>query len=222
MSIKDRLTVHRATTPHDRELALQVLRSVYREEKQWVVDDEDLLPSSDLSSEGMSWILALVDDEPVGVLRVLYELPLDLYDDYDLDLIDASVDVGAFLRSNRIAEIGRFAVVPEYRRRFLVAAALMRAAAAETVSLGFTHFVTDVFEGDPHSPFAFHRRVLGFEPVATHNHGELAATNTRITMLLDLRTAYERFQRSGGWIHRYIIEAIPACPWPVSVAGSSA
>jgi hypothetical protein len=209
MSIKDRLSVHRATGDHHRELALQVLRSVYREEKEWVAGDDELLPTADLSSANVSWFLALVDDEPVGVLRVLYELPLDLYDSYDLDLIDSDLDVEAFLRTHRIAEIGRFAVTPAYRRRFLVAAGLMRAAAAETVGRGYTHFVTDVFEGETHSPLAFHRRVLGFEPVATHNHGELAATNTRITMLLDLRSAYDRFQRRGGWIHRYFMEAVP-------------
>jgi hypothetical protein len=80
----------------------------------------------------------------------------------------------------------------------------MRAATAETVSRSFTHFVTDVFEDDPHSPYGFHTRVIGFHPVATHDVGELQSCSRRITLVLDLSAAYKRLKASGNWVFRYL------------------
>ena len=72
----------------------------------------------------------------------------------------------------------------------------------ETVERGFTHYITDVFENDPHSPYGFHTRVMGFDPVATHDLGELACASRRITLILDLKAAYQRLRRRRGWIYR--------------------
>jgi hypothetical protein len=71
------------------------------------------------------------------------------------------------IQSNDIAEVGRFAVRPEFRRQFMVAAALMPAATDAVLAREYTHLVTDVFEDDRHTPFGFHTRVIGFCPVAT-------------------------------------------------------
>ncbi len=84
----------------------------------------------------------------------------------------------------------------------------MRSATAETVARGYTHFVTDVFENDPHSPFGFHTRVMGFLPVATHDFGELRCDSRRITLVLDLRAAYKRLKTRGNWLYRYV-----TAPW---------
>jgi hypothetical protein len=83
----------------------------------------------------------------------------------------------------------------------------MRAATADTVARGYTHFITDVFEHDPHSPFGFHTRVMGFTPVATHAHGELHCASRRITLVLDLRAAYQRLRRRSTWFFRYLTAA---------------
>jgi hypothetical protein len=80
----------------------------------------------------------------------------------------------------------------------------MRAATTETVERGFSHLITDVFEGEVTSPYHFHQSVLGFETVATHEVGELRFNGRRITMLLDLREAYQRHRRRKNWIHRHI------------------
>jgi hypothetical protein len=109
-----------------------------------------------------------------------------------------------FVLQRRIAEIGRFAVVPRYRRRIMMAAELMRVATAEVVVRRYTHFVTDVFEDDPHSPYGFRTRVMGFHPVATHDVGELHCRSRRITMVLDLRAAYFRLKARGNWMYRYL------------------
>jgi hypothetical protein len=69
--------------------------------------------------------------------------------------------------------------------------------------------VTDVFEDDPHSPYGFHTRVIGFHPVATHDMGELQSRSRRITLVLDLRAAYKRLKASGNWVFRYLTGGWP-------------
>ncbi|MDA8018286.1 MAG: GNAT family N-acetyltransferase [Thermoanaerobaculia bacterium] len=205
MALRDELTVRKVEDAGGYRAALDVLGTVYLGEKGWGTP-EQLFPESDLSSAAMSWFLAERDGIPVGVTRVLYEIPFDLYTAYEFELEIPGLDVEAFIRANRIAEVGRFAVIPEYRKQILVAAILMRAAATETVERGFSHFITDVFESDPNSPFEFHRRILGFEIVASHDHGELKIDSKRITMLLDLKAAYQRMSRRKSWIFRYITD----------------
>jgi hypothetical protein len=86
----------------------------------------------------------------------------------------------------------------------LIAMALMRAAIEDTIRRGFTHFVTDVFEDDSNSPLGFHTRVLGFLPVATHDTGELNIKSRRITMLLDIKAAYQRLSERRNWFFRQL------------------
>lgn len=205
MALRDELTVRKVEDEATRQASLRVLATVYDGEKGWGTPRQ-LFPESDVGSEAVSWFLAEREGEAVGVTRVLYEIDFDLYTKYEFDLVVDGLDVEAFIRANRIAEVGRFAVVPEYRKQILVAAILMRAAATETVERGFSHFITDVFEADPNSPYKFHRRILGFEIVATHEHGELSIRSKRITMLLDLRAAYQRMVERRNWIFRYITQ----------------
>jgi hypothetical protein len=187
---------------------VKVLAATYRREKHWVVDAEAQAPASDLVRDDLSWFMVCLCGRPAGVLRVRYDPPLAEYAKYDLKTLQAGINVQDFIRAHRIAEIGRFAVLPRHRGNFMVAAALMRAAAAETVARGYTHFVTDVFEDDPHSPFGFHTRVMGFLPVATHEFGELRCKSRRITLVLDLRAAYKRLKGRGNWLYRYF-----TAPW---------
>src|SRR5262249_41582708 len=147
-----------------------------------------------------------------GVLRVLYDPPLAEYAKYGFKPLDPAIRVEDFIQRYRVAEIGRFAVIPECRGQFLVAAALMRAATQETVARGYTHFVTDVFEEDPHSPYGFHTRVMGFHPIAPHDVGELRCRSRRITLVLDLRAAYKRLKARGNWLFRYLTG-----PWDESL-----
>ena len=43
---------------------------------------------------------------------------------------------------------------------------------------------------------------MGFDPVATHERGELTCASRRITLILDLKAAYQRLRRRKGWIFR--------------------
>ena len=197
-----KIRVERIRVPADRDAALRVLRATYQDEKRWVERAESQIPESDLSSERISWFLARRGGAPTGVLRVQYDPPVEQYRAYEIQVLRPGLDVDAFLRANRLAEIGRFAIIPVHRRNLLISVALMRAATRETVERGFTHYITDVFESDPHSPYGFHTRVMGFDPVATHERGELNCASRRITLILDLKAAYQRLRRRKGWIFR--------------------
>lgn len=203
---KHDLKVTRITDETGRQKALGVMRSTYRDEKNWIASDDKLVSLEELQDPSVSWFVAEESGRPVGVLRVLYEPPLDLYAAYGFKLVVRDIDLDAFVRNNRIAEIGRFAVVPSERGNVLVSAALMREAVHETICRGFTHYITDVFEGEEHSPFNFHTRVLGFQVVATHDVGELNCPNRRITMVLDLKQCYLRLKASRGWLFRFLTE----------------
>jgi ribosomal protein S18 acetylase RimI-like enzyme len=194
--------VIRVDEAHTRQDALAVLEATYRDEKGWVEQAESQLPESDLTSPQVSWFVAYRGREPAGVLRVYYDPPVAQYRAYKVTLLNRELDVDRLLATNHIAEIGRFAICPRYRRNLLIAVALMRAATRETVERGFTHYITDVFEDDPHSPYGFHTRVMGFAPVATHEHGELHCKSRRITLILDLKAAYNHLRRRQSWIFR--------------------
>jgi hypothetical protein len=200
--MRSKIRVSRIVEPVDRVAALNVLRATYHAEKGWVRDAESQLPESDLGSDQVSWFLSRQGGEPAGVLRVHYAPPVEQYRAYGLRVLRPGIDLARFLHTSRLAEIGRFAIVPKLRRNLLISVALMRAATRETLERGFTHYITDVFESDPHSPYGFHTRVMGFDPVATHDHGELQCTSRRITMILDLKAAYQRLRRRKGWIFR--------------------
>ena len=202
MRKQDPVEVVEITSEALRDRGLGVLESVYRDEKAWTERCQELLPASDLEDEQIAWFLAFQGRRSLGVLRVLYRIPVELYASYAFDLVDDGIDVQAFMRDHKIAEIGRFAVVPAYRDRIQVAMTLMREATAQTVARGYTHYLTDVFENDPNSPYGFHRRILGFETVATHEVGELAHKGRRITMLLDLRAAFQRLRQRRRWVFR--------------------
>ncbi len=202
MSGSSKISALKITNEAQRQLALQVLRVIYCQEKNWVGDVDKVFEVSDMTHPSVSWFLALSDEEPVGVLRVLYEPPLDLYKEYGFKKLDCPVDVEACVKDLKIAEIGRFAVLPQHRRNVSIVAALMKLAVMDTLERGFTHYITDIFEGEVHSPYQFHTRVMGFIPVATHDVGELNCPNRRITMVLDLADCYHRTKKNGGWIFR--------------------
>ena len=208
-SLKQELRVTRIKDDAGRQKALRVMRSTYRDEKHWISTDDKLVSLEELQDPSVSWFVAELKGEPQGVLRVLYAPPLNLYAAYGFKLVANNLDLDAFIQNNRIAEIGRFAVVPNQRGNMFVSAALMREAVAETVQRNFTHYITDVFEGEEHSPYNFHTRVLGFQVVATHDVGELNCPNRRITMILDLKQCYRRLKNSRGWIFRYLTETWP-------------
>lgn len=93
-------------------------------------------------------------------------------------------------------------------QKILVALRLIRASIKEVVKRDYTHFITDVFEGEPHSPFKFHTQILGFEIIGTHLHGELNCSCTRIILTLDILKAYKKLKERNNKIYRYLTEGI--------------
>ncbi len=194
----------RVESEEDRIKALAVLERTYAQEKGWVLDASSMFPASDLGRQDISWFVATKRGEAVGVLRVVYDPSLGGYASYGLESVDPNVDIAKFIASNRIAEIGRFAVVPERRTGVGVVLSLMRASTREIVRLGYTQLITDVFENDPHSPLGFHTRVIGFKKVATHEMGELRHKGRRITLLLDIKLGYRNLKLRGNRFFRAV------------------
>lgn len=189
-----------------RQGVIEILAATYQREKGWVANPAEQIPPGDLTRSDVSWFLARSRNKPVGALRVHYAPSLEQYASYGFKMIDPNFNVEDFLRRARIAEVGRFCVLPESRGGIAIVAALMRSVTHETVERGFTHLITDVFEGDPHSPYNFHTRVLGFRPVATHDRGELNTDSKRITLLLDIKAAYRSLSAGKGWLFRYLTD----------------
>jgi hypothetical protein len=166
----------------------------------------------------VSWFLVRVHGEPAGVLRVVYDPPLEFPADYRVEL-RPDVDWAAVTAVARVAEVGRFMIREAHRRNSRIAVELMRVAVREIVERDYTHLVTDVFDGDPHSPYEFHTRVLGFEEIGSHTHGELRTDRRRIILALDIDRAYLRMRAKGGRFYqsftdgyRHLLEARVAGP----------
>ena len=204
MMTEGRIQAQRITDEAGRNATLLLLAATYEKEKGWITEPNSQFPASHLELSNLSWYMVWLDREPVGVLRLLYDPPLLQYAKYELKLLEPGLEIGAFLAHKRIVEVGRFAVLAAHRSNLLLATALMRAAMEEILARGYTHIITDVFEDDAHSPLGFHTRVIGFVPVATHEHGELNCQSRRITLLLDLKSSYHRLKARGNWVYRYL------------------
>lgn len=194
-------------TTADRAAALEVVRQVFLDEKRWIDQPEGEIPAVLAVGDPRSWFVARVGGEPAGLIRLVYDPPLELPQDFGMTL-EAGLDVDVLRSQGRFVEIGRFMILPAHRRRFRVAIALMKCAIREVVERGYTHLITDVFENDPHSPLHFHTRVLGFQRIGTHRHGELHCASLRIILLLDIARTYHRLKRTPNKIFRELGTAV--------------
>ncbi len=190
-----------------RSQALQVVEEVYRREKNWIKTAATEIPFP-IDPEGpYSWFLATVNGQPAGVLRLFYDPPLELPAEFQVSL-RPEVDLNRLAQDGRFVEIGRFMILPAYRKKMLVAIRLMGSAVKEVVERNYTHFITDVFEGEPHSPLQFHTRILGFEIIGSHLHGELNCSLTRIILTLDILKAYQRLRAKKNRLYWTLTEGI--------------
>ena len=199
--MRSSVVARKVLTPRDREEALSVIEAVYMQEKRWIGDPGSEIPADTAARHDHSWFLVTVEGEPAGVIRLVYDPALEMPAELGVSL-EAHVDLETLKRRGRFVDIGRFMIVPRHRRNIRVVMRLMRAAILEVVSRGYTHFLTDVFEDDPHSPYHFHTRVLGFERIGTHRHGELACASTRIILILDIARAYRQLEKKENKVFK--------------------
>jgi len=180
--------------------ALTVVEEVYLREKQWIRSTVDQIPEDIGENRRLSWFLAKVDGRPAGLLRLFYDPQLELPPEFQVTL-EAGVNLQALASQGRFVEIGRFMILGEFRRDIGVALRLMRAALKEVVDRDYTHFITDVYEGEPNSPYQFHTRILGFEVIGRHLHGELNCSHTRIILVLNILKGFKRLQSRKSSIY---------------------
>lgn len=201
------VTVTKVESAETRARALRVIEEVYQNEKQWIRDARTEISEDIASRRDQSWFLVSVGDEPAGAIRLVYDPSLEIPEEYGVTL-EEGVDIAGLQRGNRFVDIGRFMILPRHRRNIRVVLRLMRAAIAEVVERGYTHFLTDVFESDPHSPLRFHTQVLGFERIGTHRLGELACNSVRIILILDIARAYRRLKRRKNKVFKELGEGL--------------
>lgn len=203
------IETRKVLTGEDRRDAMEVIDEVFRREKSWLRDVDGEIPADPAAVENRSYFLVEADGEPAGLIRLAYDPPLELPPELEVEL-DPGVDLDELAAGKRFVEIGRFMIKPSHRRNFRVALRLIRAAMEEVVDRRYTHFLTDVYDGDPHSPLGFHTRVLGFERIGTHRYGDLDAKYRRIILVLDIVRSYRRQLASRNRVFREVISGLEA------------
>jgi hypothetical protein len=182
--------------PADIDAALPIVEEVYLKEKGWIPGvAREMLEREFALGARVSWFLAEYEGAPAGLLRLYYDPELKIPEEYEASFVpgfepEKLASIGKFV------EIGRFMIRREYRGKLLVSLRLMRAAVKEVIERDYTHFITDVFEGEATSPFNFHTRLLGFEVIGRHLRGELNCSCARIILSLDILKAYKRLKKS--------------------------
>lgn len=202
-----KVTTIKIRTEETRKQALQIIEAVFLKEKNWIFNAEEQIPVDIGTNSRFSWFLAYVNDEPAGVLRLVYDPPLQLPENFQVTLRE-DINLDEIAKQGKFVEVGRFMILPKYRRRILVALRLMRIAVQEVVERDYTHFITDVFENEVHSPFNFHTRILGFEVIGKHLYGELNCSCTRIILTLDILKAYKRIKERRGHVYQTVLEGL--------------
>lgn len=197
----------KVTDAKTREQAIQVITKVYLLEKNWISIPEDEISIGISSSAKFSWFLTIVNDEPAGVIRLTYDPSLEFPSEMGVTL-NQGIDLEQMAKECKMVEIGRFMILPQYRKNIRVALRLMRASIKEVVERGYTHFLTDVFENDPHSPLHFHTKVLGFERIGSHLRGELNCSSTRIILTLDILKCYQKLKVGKNKIYQEVTDGI--------------
>ena len=77
-----KISARQITSEKDRQLAIAVLKETYKEEKRWIEEDDRLFDPAELDNDDVAWFVAMHDDKPVGVVRVMFKLPLEIYEKY--------------------------------------------------------------------------------------------------------------------------------------------
>ncbi|HHE32460.1 MAG TPA: GNAT family N-acetyltransferase [Chlorobaculum parvum] len=201
------ITVSKVLSSRDRLDALSVIEEVFVREKQWMQEIEEQIPHDLDNNREFSWFLARVNGKPAGIMRLQYDPSLELPESCQASF-EPGIDMETLKAAGQYVEIGRFMIRPQFRHQYRVALRLMRAATAEVVERGYTHFITDVFKGEEHSPLNFHTRVLGFEVIGSHLFGELNCSSTRIILTLDILKLYNRIKDSRSRLYQELAEGL--------------
>jgi hypothetical protein len=194
-------------TADDIKDALKVIKEVYLKEKNWIFSLADQIPEDLEKHNEISWFLVRLNKRPAGVLRLLYDPSLEFPPEFKVEL-NKNININKLKSEGSYVEIGRFMIIPKYRKYILIALRLIRAAIKEVVERDYTHFITDVFENEPNSPLNFHTRILGFEIIGRHLFGELNCSCSRIILTLDILKAYKKLKERRSKIYSKITEGI--------------
>ncbi|MBN2440586.1 MAG: hypothetical protein JXJ04_04555 [Spirochaetales bacterium] len=206
--VNTKVEVHKIESKEDMNPSKKIIEGVYVKEKKWIKSVRHQMNENELfGNSNISWFIARVNGAPAGLLRLFYDSPLDFPDEYEIS-IKEGIDLMELESKGRFVEISRFMILPVYRRNLRVSLELMRTAIKEVVSKGYSHFITNVFKGEKHSPYRFHAKLFGFQVIGTHVHGELNCNCTRIIMILDILSAYVRIRNKKNRFYEILLHGM--------------
>ena len=81
------VSVSKVESAGDRAAALEVIKSVFCVEKNWISTVQNQIPDELSGNTEVSWFLATVNGRPAGVLRLLYDPSFDIPVEYDVKFI---------------------------------------------------------------------------------------------------------------------------------------
>lgn len=184
--------------------ALEVVREVYVRDKKWIESTDDIISMNTFNNPDISWLLAFVHGEPAGVLRLNYNVSLDFPEYYDLRIVKG-VNLKKMAKKGKYVDINRFMIRSVFRKNINVSLSLMKAALEEVVTRGYTHFITDVFEGEINSPLEFHKRNLGFEVIGTHLYSDYNTSLKSVILVLDIFKSFKLLKERNNRIYKTLV-----------------
>jgi hypothetical protein len=90
---------------------MPVIEEVYLREKRWIDDPAAEIPPAPAAVADRSWFLVTVEGEPAGVLRLVYDPPLEMPAELGVTF-EREVDLDAFRRASRVVDVGRLMILP--------------------------------------------------------------------------------------------------------------
>ncbi|MBL7977644.1 MAG: GNAT family N-acetyltransferase [Bacteroidetes Order II. Incertae sedis bacterium] len=213
--LKNGTGVEMISNEEQRQEALTVLETIYCVEKHWVGASTTLFEPSELQDPHKQWLIAYDTHRAVGVVRLSFNRQAHHFPTEYLHFQHAdwnAMVMANFLSHNPTAEIGRFAILPEYRSHSRFALMLMQMACTQAILNHCFYILTDVFHGDLQSPFHFHTQILGFEPFATYADERFNSHYPSILLIMDLRKTYLHTKKYQPRIFRTFTQN-----WPPSL-----
>jgi predicted GNAT family N-acyltransferase len=185
-----------ATTAADKEAVLRLRDQVYVQDQGRLDDAQDMAGTFDRFDAFADYILARLDGEPAGCVKVVRDSELGLPCEDVADLTE-------FKNGHRVVELGHLMTRPDIRHRML-GMGLMREGLLHGIRWGATRLVGDFFVDDTGELRGFYRS-LGFVALCDpYSDERFAGAPLSLVAGLDFAGAADRVPGSQGKEHQLL------------------
>ncbi|MFI1970540.1 N-acyl amino acid synthase FeeM domain-containing protein [Streptomyces cinnamoneus] len=196
--------VYRAKSADDFTAVENLWNAVYGEECGWLRPG-DGPRHKDRYDAYSTYLLARVEDEVVGTMRLVRDSPQGLP-------VEQFVDIDDLREGRRLIECQRLMIHRDYRNKrwpafpYGVFGALSKACVHWAVMTGMTHILADLFADTKTTPLE-PLRELGFQPTGKEFvDTELDSPGLSVAMLLRVGELFSRPFRTTVPFYRYLME----------------